>query len=108
MITITEEARAHMASLILQQKDDGIRGIRLAVLAGGCSGMSYDLDFEREPDEDALVLGDHPRVYVDRASLPFLEGMTLRYQGGLSGRGLIFENPRATSTCGCGSSFSAG
>ena len=108
MIHITDEALGHMRQLITQQANDAaeIRGIRLAVMAGGCSGLSYSLDFESEPELDDNVFGGDPQVYIDSASLAYLDGMTLRFDGGLNGKGLIFDNPKATQSCGCGSSFS--
>ncbi len=106
MIQITEEALTHMRGLIARQDDPSIAGIRLAVLAGGCSGLSYSLDFEKDTDPEDRVFGGEPKVFVDPASLDHLAGLTLHFDGGLNGKGLIFDNPKATDTCGCGTSFS--
>lgn len=106
MITITPEAAAHMRHLIAENGDPNVKGIRLSVMAGGCSGFSYDLDFEDAPELDDNVFGTDPRVFVDDASLGYVQGLTLDFEGGLSGAGLRFNNPKATATCGCGSSFS--
>ncbi|HAN31781.1 MAG TPA: iron-sulfur cluster assembly accessory protein [Myxococcales bacterium] len=105
MITITSSAAEHMRHLIAEQNDDEIKGIRISVMAGGCSGFSYQLDFEDEPELDDNVFGQTPRVYVDDVSLGYIQGLTLDFKGGLNGTGLLFNNPKATSTCGCGSSF---
>ncbi len=106
MIHITTEAATHMRKLIEDSDEADIKGIRISVMAGGCSGFSYQLEFESEPELDDNVFGGEPPVFVDEASMAYLAGMTLRYEGGLSGAGLSFDNPKATSTCGCGSSFS--
>ena len=106
MITITSEAGAHMRKLIAERDEEDVKGIRISVMAGGCSGFSYSLDFETEPELDDNVFGRDPLVFVDDASMAYLAGLTLDYEGGLSGKGLIFDNPKAASTCGCGSSFS--
>jgi iron-sulfur cluster assembly protein len=105
MIHISAEALGHMRQLIEGQQDPEIKGIRLSVMAGGCSGMSYSLDFEKEPELDDNVFGGDPPVYVDSASLGFIDGLSLRFTGGLNGKGLIFDNPKAVDTCGCGTSF---
>ena len=105
MIHISPAALGHMRQLIEGQADPAIRGIRLSVMAGGCSGMSYGLDFEKEPELDDNVFGGDPPVYIDSASLGFIDGLSLDFSGGLNGKGLIFHNPKAVDTCGCGSSF---
>ncbi len=82
-------------------------GVRVGVSGGGCSGLSYVLDFEKEPRLGDQVFGEHPKIFVDRKSFVFLRGTTLDFEGGLNGKGFVFQNPNATSSCGCGSSFSA-
>jgi iron-sulfur cluster assembly protein len=106
MISITPEASEHMGKLIADNADTDIKGVRISVLAGGCSGLSYSMDFESEPEMDDNVFGDTPKVFVDSASLELLKGLTLKYEGGLTGKGLVFDNPVAVDTCGCGVSFS--
>ena len=81
-------------------------GIRLAVTGGGCSGMSYAMNFESEARPDDRVLEfDGVRVFVDEASAPYLAGTTVDYVVGLHKEGFKFVNPKATRTCGCGESF---
>jgi iron-sulfur cluster assembly protein len=106
MITVTPEASDHMRKLIAESGEADIKGVRISVMAGGCSGFSYQLDFEDEPELDDNVFGKDPLVFVDDASMAYIAGMTLRFDGGLAGTGLTFDNPKAASTCGCGSSFS--
>ena len=82
-------------------------GLRIAVRGGGCSGFEYAIDFEKEPRENDLVLEyDGLNVYVDPISSRFLEGTTIDYSLGMTGTGFKFHNPKASGTCGCGSSFS--
>ena len=106
MIHISPEASAHMRKLIDDSDQDGVKGVRISVLAGGCSGLSYDLDFESEPELDDNVFGNDPPVFIDSASLEYIKDLTLNFEGGLNGAGLRFDNPQAKDTCGCGASFS--
>ncbi|HVN28462.1 MAG TPA: iron-sulfur cluster assembly accessory protein [Candidatus Binataceae bacterium] len=83
------------------------QGLRIAVTGGGCSGFQYQLNFDSEKDGDRVANFDDVRVFVDEISFPYIAGVTLDYVEGLHGAGFKFDNPRATHTCGCGSSFSA-
>ncbi len=83
------------------------QGLRVAVVGGGCSGFQYSLAFDEHKDGDAVAELDGVRVFVDEISLPYIAGTTLDYVEGLHGAGFRFDNPRASRTCGCGSSFSA-
>jgi iron-sulfur cluster assembly accessory protein len=81
-------------------------GLRVAVRGGGCSGFEYALDFERERRPNDIVIEyEGLSVYVDPISSGYLAGTVIDYNLGVSGTGFKFENPRATGTCGCGSSF---
>jgi len=81
--------------------------VRVGVKSGGCSGLSYDLNFDKKQlDEDRLFEDNSVRIVVDKKSLLYLAGTTLEYSGGLNGKGFIFNNPNANRTCGCGESFS--
>jgi iron-sulfur cluster assembly accessory protein len=82
-------------------------GLRIGVVGGGCSGFQYSLKFDTQKDGDRVTVLDGVRVIVDEISLPYLAGTTLDYVEGLHGAGFKFDNPRASRTCGCGSSFSA-
>ena len=80
--------------------------LRVGVKGGGCSGLTYMLDLVEEPREDDKLLEEHGlRLYVDRKSYIFLAGTILEYSGGLNGKGFVFNNPNAKTTCGCGTSF---
>jgi len=83
------------------------QGLRVAVVGGGCSGFQYSLAFDEHKDGDVVAELDGVRVFVDEISLPYIAGTTLDYVEGLHGAGFRFDNPRASRTCGCGSSFSA-
>jgi iron-sulfur cluster assembly protein len=80
--------------------------LRVQVKKGGCSGLSYKMDFDMDlkPD-DKVFEKDGQKIVVDGQSFLYLIGMTLDYSGGLNGRGFVFNNPNATKNCGCGSSF---
>ena len=83
-------------------------GLRLGVLGGGCSGLSYQFKFAPEPrPRDHVFTFEDVRVFVDPKSMVFLDGMTLDWQDSLMQSGFVFQNPHATKSCGCGTSFSA-
>ena len=91
--------------------DDGfnptIDFVRVGVKSGGCSGLSYDLTFDKEQQEGDKVFEDNNvKIIVDKKSFLYLVGTTLEYSGGLNGTGFVFNNPNAQRTCGCGESFS--
>lgn len=89
-----------------ENKPDSV--LRVSVTGGGCSGMSYKLDFvEAGTERDKTFEQDGVRVVVDPKSLLYLTGMELDYSGGLNGKGFVFNNPNAKKSCGCGNSFSA-
>jgi len=88
---------------------EGVQGgLRLGVLGGGCSGLSYQFKFAPEPrPRDHVFTFEDVRVFVDPKSMVFLDGMTLDWQDSLMQSGFVFQNPHATKSCGCGTSFSA-
>lgn len=80
--------------------------VRVGVKSGGCSGLSYDLQFDKERHENDKVFEDNNiKILVDKKSFLYLVGTTLEYSGGLNGKGFVFNNPNANRTCGCGESF---
>ena len=81
--------------------------IRVGVKSGECSGLSYDLKFDKAQIEGDKVFEDNGvKIIVDKKSFLYLIGTTLEYSGGLNGTGFVFNNPNANRTCGCGESFS--
>lgn len=105
IVTLTENARREVARLLAEEDQPGL-GLRLAVRGGGCSGLSYEVEFTRREPGDAVAEFDGFEVFVDPKSLLYLKGVELDHQGGISGRGFVFRNPNAQNTCGCGESFS--
>jgi iron-sulfur cluster assembly protein len=107
MITVTETASRQIQKLIEKEHPEA-SGLRVGVKAGGCSGFEYVFAWEPAPRDSDLVF-DAPtgaRVWVDARSHRLLDGTTLDYDTSLLGRGFVFQNPQAKSTCGCGTSFS--
>ncbi len=104
-IQITPRASEEVKKLIKEEGKPGI-GLRLGVKGGGCSGLSYDLQFTPQEQGDTVIENDGFQVFMDAKSMIYLKGMQLDFQGGLQGKGFVFGNPNATSTCGCGESFS--
>jgi iron-sulfur cluster assembly accessory protein len=106
-ITLTDKA---VQMIKITREQEGIEeshGLRVAVRGGGCSGMEYALDFEREPrDNDFVIAYDGLQVYIDAISARYLQGTQIDYVLGATGAGFKFNNPNATGSCGCGSSFS--
>ncbi|MGA9722611.1 MAG: iron-sulfur cluster assembly accessory protein [Candidatus Binatus sp.] len=82
-------------------------GMRIGVVGGGCSGFQYSLNFDTQKEGDRVTDFGGVLVFVDEISMPYIAGTTLDYVEGLHGAGFRFDNPRASRTCGCGSSFSA-
>ncbi|MCT4559461.1 MAG: iron-sulfur cluster assembly accessory protein [Pelagimonas sp.] len=81
------------------------QALRIAVEGGGCSGFQYEIKLDTANDED-LVIGDGEKVVVDPVSLPFLSGATIDFSDELIGARFVIDNPNASSSCGCGTSFS--
>jgi len=108
VVTITENAAKAVWAVMAEEKlspEDTF--LRVAVKGGGCSGLSYDLGFDKEKRVgDVIVEKDGIRLIIDLRSQVYLAGTTLDYTSGLSGRGFFFSNPNASGTCGCGNSFS--
>ncbi len=81
--------------------------VRVGVKSGGCSGLSYELDFDDKIGATDKVFEDNDiRIIVEKKSFLYLVGTVLEYSGGLNGKGFVFNNPNAQRTCGCGESFS--
>lgn len=104
-VKITPKASEEVKRLIAAEGKPGI-GLRLGVKGGGCSGLSYDLHFTPQEKGDTVIEYDGFSVYMDAKGMIYLKGMQLDFQDGLQGKGFVFSNPNATSTCGCGESFS--
>ena len=108
MIKVSETAKKRVALLM---EDEGFNPatdyIRVGVKSGGCSGLSYELKFDKALGENDKVFEDNEiKIAVDKKSFLYLAGTILEYSGGLNGKGFVFNNPNAQRTCGCGESFS--
>ena len=108
MIKVSESARKKVVSLMEEDGFDATTDfVRVGVKSGECSGLSYDLTFDKEEkDNDKMYEDNGIKVIVDKKSFLYLVGTTLEYSGGLNGKGFVFNNPNANRTCGCGESFS--
>ena len=105
-ISITEKAAKHVKEFTLIDTKEGY-GLRVGVKGGGCSGLTYELGLQPEPGPNDKVIEEHGvRLFVDKKGYVFLAGTTLDYSDGLNGKGFVFHNPNAKTTCGCGTSFS--
>lgn len=105
-VTLTAKALEMVKITREQEGIEASHGLRIAVRGGGCSGFEYALDFENEArDNDWTYEQGDITVYVDAVSARYLEGTVIDYVFGTSGAGFKFLNPKATGTCGCGSSF---
>lgn len=108
MIKVSDTAKKKVIELM---QDDGYNPtedfVRVGVKSGGCSGLSYDLKFDKTSNEEDKVFEDNGvKIIIDKKSFLYLIGTTLEYSGGLNGTGFVFNNPNANRTCGCGESFS--
>ncbi len=108
MINVSDTAKDKVQNLM---EEDGFNPntdfVRVGVKSGGCSGLSYDLKFDKNQKEtDKVFESNGIKIIVDNKSFLYLIGTTLEYSGGLNGTGFVFKNPNANRTCGCGESFS--
>tara|TARA_B100001250_G_scaffold164430_1_gene141427 strand:+ start:11401 stop:11724 length:324 start_codon:yes stop_codon:yes gene_type:complete len=106
MITISNSAKERL--LYLLEKDNKKKPfVRVGVESGGCSGLSYKLEFDdKKETEDELIENNGVSLLVNKKSYLYLIGTTLEFSDGLNGKGFVFNNPNASRTCGCGESFS--
>lgn len=103
-LTITENASKKLRELLKNQKEG--TGLRIKVMAGGCSGHQYEFMFDKENEKDEKIEVDGIKVLIDKESLEKMKGSKIDYIDSLTGAGFKVTNPNAASTCGCGQSFS--
>jgi iron-sulfur cluster assembly protein len=106
IVDITEKAIGQVLALLVNETNNEEKGLRLSVIGGGCSGLSYKIDFDAPKEKDNVYTIQNIKVIVDPKSAIYLKGVTLDFQDGLNGKGFVFHNPTAKNTCGCGESFS--
>ena len=105
-ITISDAAKNRLLQL-LKKDDKNNSFVRVGVESGGCSGLSYKLDFDDKKNaDDEVVENNGITLIVNKKSFLYLVGTTLEFSDGLNGKGFVFNNPNASRTCGCGESFS--
>jgi iron-sulfur cluster assembly protein len=106
MITVSESAKQKALTLMKEDGKPESTFIRVGVESGGCSGLSYKMEFDNQIKEGDQVFEDKGmKIVVDKKSFLYLIGTELDYSGGLNGKGFQFKNPNAQRTCGCGESF---
>lgn len=106
VIDITDKAKGRLKEIVQSSSPGEGHGVRIGVVGGGCSGLSYHIDFDVPKDHDNIVDIDGAKILIDPKSSIYLKDTLLDFQDGLQGKGFIFQNPNATNTCGCGESFS--
>ena len=107
MIKVTDNAKDRLVLLRKEENKDESHFLRVGVAGGGCSGLTYKMDFDNQMNDDDKVFEDKGiRIVVDKKSFLYLVGTTLEFSDGLNGKGFLFSNPNASRTCGCGDSFS--
>jgi iron-sulfur cluster assembly protein len=111
LLNITDQARVHILNNVFDEPDSlSVVGVRVGIKGGGCSGLSYSMDYMTKEDitsNDTIIkFGNDFGAYLDAKCIFYLSGVTLDYEEGLNGKGFVFQNPHATNTCGCGESFS--
>ncbi|MDG4945949.1 iron-sulfur cluster assembly accessory protein [Weeksellaceae bacterium KMM 9713] len=107
MIKVSEQAKTKIEQLLAEEGTSlDTSYVRVSVTSGGCSGLSYNLNFDKNRNEEDQLFEDNGvRILVDKSSFLYLAGTTLEFSGGLNGKGFVFNNPNANRTCGCGESF---
>ncbi len=106
MIYIADSAKQKIEALRAAESITDEHFIKVTVVSGGCSGLSYQMDFETELKEHDQVFEDKGmKIVTDLKSMLYLFNSTLEFSGGLDGKGFYFQNPNASRTCGCGESF---
>ena len=107
MVEITESAKSKIMDLLLEENNPKL-ALRTFVQGGGCSGFSYGFTFDEEKNEDdfEFPINEQYNVLVDAMSMQYLQGAVIDYKDELMGSNFVITNPNATTTCGCGSSFS--
>ncbi len=106
-IKFTDSAAQKVAGLIQEEGNDNLK-LRVYITGGGCSGFQYGFTFDEEVnDDDTQIVKDGVTVLIDSMSIQYLNGAEIDYKEDLAGAQFVIRNPNATTTCGCGSSFSA-
>lgn len=105
-VTFTNQAIAALKQVLVEEGRPADQPLRVGVKGGGCSGLSYVLEFDELGEMDEVFDVDGLRVVLDKRHALYVMGMVVDYQKGLNDRGFVFQNPNAKESCGCGTSFS--
>lgn len=106
-IYLTAGAIKQLDQIRIEQGLANTYGLRVGVKGGGCSGFSYELGFDEQKEDDDVFEQDGVKIFMKKSHAMYLYGMEIDWVEGLNNRGFSFNNPNATETCGCGTSFSA-
>lgn len=108
MIKVSDIAKTKIINMMQEDGFDPTQDyVRVGVKSGGCSGLSYELKFDKITGENDKIFEDNNiKIAVEKKSFLYLAGTILEFSGGLNGKGFVFNNPNASRTCGCGESFS--
>jgi iron-sulfur cluster assembly protein len=106
VINITDKAVEQIRVVMQKENSPLDHGLRLAVIGGGCSGLSYKIEFTPPKERDNVITINDVKIFIDPKSSIYLKDTVLDFEDGLNGKGFVFKNPNATNTCGCGESFS--
>jgi len=104
-VQLTERAAEQVRKIRSDESLEDDLCLRVAVEGGGCSGLSYKLGFDYQTEEDEVIVSKGIEIIVDPKHMMYLKGISVDYPDGLDARGFTFDNPNASETCGCGSSF---
>jgi iron-sulfur cluster assembly protein len=106
MVFVADSAKEKIAEILETEHLDNDHFVRVSVVSGGCSGLSYKMDFDNQSKpNDQVFEHNGVKVVTDLKSFLYLFNTTLEFSGGLNGKGFVFNNPNAARTCGCGESF---
>jgi iron-sulfur cluster assembly protein len=106
LLAITDKAWSRIAEVFKNDENSNGKILRIKVIGGGCSGLSYKMEFDDLGANDKVLTNESIKVAIDPKSAIYLSGTTLDFSDGLEGKGFQFKNPNAANTCGCGESFS--
>jgi len=106
-VSLTQGALEELKRIMSEQNIAPDHGLRVGIKGGGCSGFSYILGFDVPKEKDSIYDLDGMKVFMEKSHTMYLIGMEIDFVNGLNNRGFTFNNPNATETCGCGTSFNA-
>lgn len=106
IVDLSPKAQEEVLKIFEKDKPRPEQGLRLSVIGGGCSGLSYKMEITDPKEKDNVLTFGAIRIFIDPKSSIYLKGIVLDFKDGLSGKGFVFDNPNAKNTCGCGESFS--